>query len=120
MILSSTILGKLFGKEPLKHRAANTYFLDADIVYKPITFRIDEYLIVRKHYFTASELKVGLDPGCRDRGSSDNPKFIVKRELKRYPAGKVKTGAGRRSWRRHRRLRSGGNPLARNWQLTKR
>ena len=37
---------------------------------------------------------VSLDPGCRDRSSSDNPKFIVKRQLKRYPAGKAKTGAG--------------------------
>ena len=62
-----------------------------------------------------------MDPECRDRGSSDNPKFIVKRELKRYPAGKVKTGAGRRSWQRHRRmLQSGGYPLARNWLPAKR
>ena len=31
-----------------KHHTANTCVLDTDIVYKPITFRIDEYLIVRK------------------------------------------------------------------------
>jgi hypothetical protein len=31
-----------------KHRTANIYFLETDIVSKPITFRIDEYFIVRK------------------------------------------------------------------------
>ena len=38
-------------------RTANTYFLDTDIVCMPITFRIDEYLIMRKHSFTVSECK---------------------------------------------------------------
>ena len=32
-------------------------FLDTDIVYKPITFRIDEYFLVRKHCLTGSVKK---------------------------------------------------------------
>ena len=38
-----------------QHCTANTYVLDTNIMYKPTTFRIDEYLIVRKQSFAASE-----------------------------------------------------------------
>ena len=43
-------------------RSANTYFLDTDIVNKAITFRIDEYLIVRTHCFTVSECNGAATP----------------------------------------------------------
>jgi hypothetical protein len=65
---SHTILGNYLGKNSWYsgnklyfeiNASANTvqqtHIFLTDIVYKTITFRIDEYLIVRKHCFTASE-----------------------------------------------------------------
>ena len=63
-------LVKLFGKEQLMQWKKVVFksmhlltpyskriFLDTDIVYKPITFRIDEYFLVRKHCLTGSVKK---------------------------------------------------------------